>query len=174
MRKVIGISVTVLLVAFLAACAGREMSSEPMSTMSSESAMPAANGQAVIDYITKDSPYQQWSLWPGKGKLYPGTRPHGAFLTTYVNQSALKGIEEQGGELPDGAIIVKENYMPDKTLAAVTVMYKKAGYNPPAKDIFWLKYTPDGKIAAEGKVNSCIGCHGAAKGGDFLYTNDGM
>jgi hypothetical protein len=62
--------------------------------------------------------------------------------------------------------------MPDKTLAAVTVMYKKAGYNPEAGDFFWLKYTPDGNIEAEGKAPMCIACHRAAQGGDFLFTND--
>jgi hypothetical protein len=51
-------------------------------------------------------------------------------------------------------------------------MYKKAGFNPDAGDFFWLKYTPDGKIEAEGKVEMCIGCHAKAQGGDFLFTND--
>lgn len=134
--------------------------------------MPAAEGKALYEYITKASPYEKWSMWPGKEKLYPGTEPHGALLTTYVNEAALKGINEQGGKLPDGAIVVKENYMPDKKLAAVTVMYKKAGFNPEAGDFFWLKYTPDGKIEAEGKVEMCIGCHAKAQGGDFLFTND--
>lgn len=133
---------------------------------------PAAEGKALYEYITQTSPYQQWSMWPGKEKLYPGTEPHGALLTTYVNDVALKGFKKWNGGLPDGAIIVKENYMPDKKLAAVTVMYKKAGFNPQAGDFFWLKYTPDGKIEAEGKVEMCIGCHRAAQKGDFLFTND--
>jgi hypothetical protein len=134
--------------------------------------LPEAEGKALHEYITQTKPYEKWAMWPGKGKLYQGTEPHGALLTTYVNETALKGIEEQGGELADGAIIVKENYMPDKTLAAVTVMYKKAGYNPEGGDFFWLKYTPDGKIEGEGKVPMCIGCHTAAQGKDFLFTND--
>jgi hypothetical protein len=134
--------------------------------------MPEAEGKALYEYITKTSPYEKWSMWPGKKALYPGTEPHGALLTTYVNKIALKGFKKWDGVLPDGAIVVKENYMPDKKLAAVTVMYKKAGYDPQAGDFFWLKYTPDGKIEAEGKVPMCIGCHGTAKGGDFLFTND--
>jgi len=44
--------------------------------------------------------------------------------------------------------------MPNKKLAAVTVMYGKSGSNPQAGDHFWLKYTPDGKIEAEGKAVS--------------------
>jgi hypothetical protein len=58
----------------------------------------------------------------------------------------------------------------DKKLVAITVMYKVKGYNPEAGDWFWAKYGPDGKIAAEGKVNSCIECHGAKKANDFIHT----
>jgi hypothetical protein len=134
--------------------------------------MPASEGKALYEYITKTNPYQQWSMWPGKEKLYPGTEPHGALLTTYVNDVALKGFRNWEGGLPDNAIVVKENYMPDKILAAVTVMYKKAGYSPQAGDYFWLKFTPDGKIEAEGRVEMCVGCHRAAQKGDFLFTND--
>jgi hypothetical protein len=134
--------------------------------------MPEAEGKALHKYITQTNPYEKWEMWPGKEKLYKGTEPHGALLTTYVNETALKGITDKGGNLADGAIIVKENYMPDKKLAAVTVMYKKAGYNPEAGDYFWLKYTPDGKIEAEGKAPMCISCHRAAQGEDFLFTND--
>jgi len=86
---------------------------------------------------------------------------------------AIRGIaaEDKAKKgLQDGAIIVKENYMPDKMLAAVTVMYKVKGYNPGAADIFWMKYLPDGKIEASGKVDMCIGCHAKVKGNDYLYT----
>lgn len=34
------------------------------------------------------------------------------------------------GSMPSGAILVKENYMPDSTLAATTVMYKVDGFDP--------------------------------------------
>jgi hypothetical protein len=67
-------------------------------------------------------------------------------------------------------MIVKENYTPEKVLAAVTVMYKRQGYNPEGGDWFWLKYTPDGAIAAEGKVADCIACHGQSKENDWLLT----
>ena len=112
---------------------------------------------------------------PAKGKLYKGTEPHGALLTTYVNNPALAAIKGKKGTMPAGAIVVKENYMPDKKLAAITVMYKVAGYNPEGGDWFWAKYTPDGKVEAEGKsgmADMCIGCHGKAKGNDFLYTGE--
>lgn len=138
--------------------------------LAGSASLPAANGKAVYDYITKTSPYQQWSLFPGKEKLYVGKHPHGAFLTTYVNGAALKGIEGKVGTLADGSIIVKENYMPDKTLGAVTVMYRVKGYDPNAGDWFWAKYKEDGSIEKEGKVAGCIGCHTAAIQNDWIFT----
>ena len=62
----------------------------------------------------------------------------------------------------------KENYTADKKLAALTVMYKVKGYNPQAGDWFWAKYLPDGKIAAEGRVDACIQCHSMAKANDYI------
>ncbi len=46
---------------------------------------PAPEAKALWSYITKDSPYTEWRMWPGKNALYNGTVPHGALLTTYVN-----------------------------------------------------------------------------------------
>lgn len=133
-------------------------------------AMPAAEGKAVYDYIIKANPYQDWALFPGKDKFYKGAHPHGALLTTYVNDVALEGINGKVGMLADGAIIVKENYMPDKTLGAVTVMYRVKGYDAEAGDWFWAKYSAAGMIAKEGKVAGCIGCHTAAIGNDWIFT----
>jgi hypothetical protein len=135
-----------------------------------EVALPKADGKAVYDYITKTNPYQQWALYPGKGKLYKGQHPHGALLTTYVSGNAETAIKARVGQFPDGSIIVKENYMPDKTLGAVTVMYRVNGYDPDAGDWFWAKYKADGAIEAEGKVAGCIGCHTAAIQNDWVFT----
>lgn len=130
---------------------------------------PATNGKAVIEYLNQQK-YQSWQLWPGKTELYKGRHPHGAFLTTYVSSGAYQAIEAKAGSIPDGEFIVKENYSPEKKLAAVTVMYKQAGYNPAGGDWFWLKYKPDGTIAKEGKVGGCIGCHTGVQDNDWLFT----
>lgn len=129
---------------------------------------PAASGKDVIYYLNQND-YQSWQLWPGKTKLYPGRHPHGALLTTYVSAGAFKAIEGKSGNIPAGEFIVKENFTPDKALAAVTVMYKLAGYNPEGGDWFWLKYAADGTIQKEGKVGGCIGCHAAVKTNDWLF-----
>lgn len=132
--------------------------------------LPEAKGKAVYDFITRAEPYQQWTLFPGKDKFYKGKHPHGALLTTYVNDIALTGINNKAGTLPAGSIIVKENYMPDKKLGAVTVMYRVDGYDPNAGDWFWAKYKADGSIAKEGKVNGCINCHAAVINNDWVFT----
>ncbi|MDW7709262.1 MAG: cytochrome P460 family protein [Deferrisomatales bacterium] len=129
---------------------------------------PEASGAALWKHLKAEN-YTSWKMWPGKSALYPGTEPHGVLLTTYVNGAALGAIEGKKGTMPAGAIVVKENYMPDKTLAAVTVMYKVQGYNPAGGDWFWAKYAPDGKVDEEGKEGMCLGCHSRVADNDYLF-----
>ena len=126
--------------------------------------------------------YQEnWKTWPGKGKMYKGTHPHGALLSTYVNDTAFGAVQKKENELPYGSIIIKENYMPDKKLGAITVMQRIEGFNPDAGDWFWVKFAPDGNpmtmekdgmaMTLAGKVPGCIGCHQASTGGiKFIMT----
>jgi hypothetical protein len=129
--------------------------------------------------IQGDKYRNNWSLFPGKGKLYKGTEPHGMLLTTYVNETAEQALTSGAKELPKGSILIKENYMPDKTLAAVTVM-EKTGENK--DDWYWVKYNPDGTIAtmemekdgmkmnmpvAGGKETMCAMCHAASVSGVY-------
>lgn len=132
--------------------------------------LPDTSGAAVWASISNTSRYQDWKLFPGKGKFYEGTEPHGMLLTTYVNDQAFGALKSTVRPLPNGSFLVKENYKPDKTLAAITVMFKKRGYNPDAGDWFWAKYGPDGTIMKEGKVAGCIGCHTAGKVNDYVMT----
>jgi hypothetical protein len=131
--------------------------------------LPAPQGKDVVTYLGQTN-YKGWQLWPGKGELYHGRHPHGAFLTTYVSKGAYQAIEGKSGHIPPGELIVKENYTPEKQLDAITVMYRLSGYNPEGGDWFWLKYKPDGTILAEGKVGGCIGCHAAVQNNDWLFT----
>jgi len=128
-----------------------------------------ADGKALWDYLKKEDYAKNWKMLPGTTAFYAGKEPHGALLTTYVNKIAYDAIMGKQGMLPDGSIIVKENYSPDKKLGALTVMYKVKGYNPQAGDWFWVKYLPDGKVAVEGKVEACINCHTMAKATDYIF-----
>jgi hypothetical protein len=141
----------------------------PTALMAADMAqMPAADGQALLDHITKTDPYAKWDLMPGTTRMRQGREPHGALQNVYVNKAALKAITDKAGAMPDGAIIVKENYMPDQKLGSVTVLYKKKGFNPEAGDYMWLKYGADKKILAQGKPAPCIGCHAQAKANDYV------
>jgi hypothetical protein len=116
-----------------------------------------------------------WKMWPGKEALYKGSEPHGALLTTYLNSIGYEAVVKKEHELPPGTIIVKENYMPDKTLGAITVMYNLVGFDPEHGNWFWVKYDSDGTpmkmenegktMTLAGKVTSCIGCHTASTSG---------
>ncbi len=122
------------------------------------------------------------------GTPYTGQAPHGAILDT------LDGVVTVEGKI--GAVIVKRNYGgegvskeavandPDKYLKAVTVMFKRKGYDPETGDWFWVKYKPDGSLhtnpkgmmlagkVVKGMPKGCIACHTAASGGDFVFNND--
>ncbi|MEJ2691245.1 MAG: cytochrome P460 family protein [Deltaproteobacteria bacterium] len=132
--------------------------------------LPGKKDGELYQYISKTNPYTGWQLWPGTHKLYPGKRPHGAFLTNYVNDIALKSLKVGDKKFPPGSIIVKENYNKAKKLVVITAMYKVDGYNPMGGDWYWLKYTPEGKIEAEGTVTSCIGCHSSMISEDWVFT----
>jgi hypothetical protein len=135
--------------------------------------MVEAEAEAVWNELEQENYQDNWSLWPGTDAFYEGTRPHGALLTTYVNGRALDAINAEAGTMPPGAMVVKENYTPEKKLAAVTVMYKAAaGFDPDHNNWFWLKRLPDGEVAASGEVQSCIGCHSRKAGNDYLFTGD--
>lgn len=137
----------------------------------SETIIPEPGPDAVKlnEHIIKYNPYRAWDLWPEKGRLYKGTEPHGALLTTFVNDTASHSIKKKKG-MADGSIIVKENYTADKKFVALSVMYKIKGYNPEAGDWFWVKYAPDGKVEASGKVKGCIDCHSKKKDNDYIFT----
>lgn len=162
---------------FMAACLVLGLTASVFAiheTMPAETqiALPGPDAVKLYDYITKSNQYQRWQMWPGKGKMYKGTQPHGDFLTTYVNDAGISAIKKKKGALPEGTVIVKENYGADKKLTGLSVMYRISGYNPSASDWFWAKYDTDGKAAASGKVEGCIKCHEKKKDNDFIFTGD--
>jgi plastocyanin len=119
----------------------------------------------------QDEEYAEaWSLVPGKGELYPGQDPHGVLLTTYLNPEAEDALQNQPGEVPEGGIIVKENYTGEEELASVTVMQKEPGFDPAHDDWFWAKYAPDGTVQAAGMPAGCLSCHGAVRSNDYIFT----
>lgn len=135
--------------------------------VSQKPAMPEPTAAAVWQHLEKVDYRANWRVWPGTSALQQGRAPHGALLTTYVNAVGHDAVTNRSATMPRGAIIVKENFTPDKQLAAVTVMYKAPeGYNPEHNDWFWLKRLADGTVEASGQVAACQGCH--QSGADYI------
>ncbi len=149
---------------------GEEMMEEEGGEMMGQVEMPDTTGAALWSHLESVDYRANWELWPGKGELYQGQEPHGALLTTYLNSEAHEALTGMAASMPAGAIIVKENYMPDSTLAATTVMYKVDGYDPDNNNWFWLKRLADGTIEVEGRGTGCISCHSAQADNDYIYT----
>ncbi|HHH38841.1 MAG TPA: hypothetical protein ENK50_04600 [Sedimenticola sp.] len=119
---------------------------------------------------------------------YTGVHPHGAILDTLDARVTVDGKEN--------VVIIKRNYGgpgvskqavandPGKFLKAVTVMFKRPGYDPEDRDWFWVKFDPQGGVlknpkgmslagrVAKGAPKGCIACHQAAPGGDFVFNHD--
>lgn len=138
-------------------------------------ASPDTTASGLWSYLQEVDYRDEWNYYPGKGELYEGQEPHGMLLTTYVNGPARRAVRDSAGRLPDGAVVVKENYRPDSTLAAITVMYKERGYDPEHSDWYWVKYLPDGSVDREGeaagRVPGCIQCHGGKADNDYIMTS---
>lgn len=131
---------------------------------------PAPNAAAIRDFIQKQNYRLTWRLWPGTSEFQTSAAPHGATVSIWVNEIAFDALNSRTGKMPAGAFVIKENYMPDRTLAALTVMYKSPGFDPANNDWYWLQQLPNGTAAAEGKIQGCITCHSAVAGNDYLYT----
>lgn len=170
-----------VLVALVAiGCAKKEEATPAADEAAPEASMPDlpdTTGAAVWAYLEAVGYQDNWALWPDKGELYTGQEPHGMLLTSYLNEAALEALSTHAGAMPPGAIVIKENYMPDSTLAAVTVMYKVEGFNPDHNDWYFTKHLPDGSLdkapngmALEGRVPGCQSCHTTKSDNDYIFT----
>ncbi|MBI2478404.1 MAG: cytochrome P460 family protein [Planctomycetia bacterium] len=123
--------------------------------------------------------YTKWNGADGGSPDFEeGQSPHVALIKTYVSAKAETNLRD----LPNGTVIVKENYSPDKKLMAITVMHRSTGYDPEHGDWYYAKYMPNGKIdvtppemksmPVAGKFMMCIECHKGAGGNDFAFFND--
>lgn len=148
-----------------------EAAGAPMRSDSRAAAsLPDTTAEAVWAYLQQQNYRRNWSLWPGKDRLYAGTEPHGMLLTTYTNEIAREALLSGGAAgLPPGSILVKENYMPDSTFAAATIMYRVEGYNPDHEDWLFAKYDEQGTAEAFGRAPMCQTCHEQARTG-YVYT----
>ena len=167
MKRPLGLFVPVAALAILACSPGEQ---QEAGTPSMSAALPDTTAMSLWSHLEAADYAVNFQLWPEKGELYPGTEPHGMLLTTYLNDVAFDALSSKAGTMPGGAIIVKENYMPDSVLAAITVMYKVDGYNADFGNWFFVKRLANGTIEASGRVPMCQACHSAQAANDYLFT----
>lgn len=168
----------------LAACGGGDAPDEAIDEGPAPDEEAAAAMEQMVPGIVPDTAADalwetlqtadyraNWELWPEKGELYSGGEPHGMLLTTYLNGVALQALRGGAGSLPLGSILVKENFMPDSTLAATTVMVKRpVPYNPQHRGWYFMKRLADGTVEAAGRVEGCQSCHAQAADNDYVLT----
>jgi len=120
---------------------------------------------------------EDYQMWMIQSDMAQGKSPHGAFVRLYYNVVNLDGKPYH--------VIIKDNFMPNKQLAAVTVMLQReAGYDPDNNNWFWVKYDADGTVSkndkgmalagrvAKGMDTGCIACHKKADDDDYVFVND--
>lgn len=130
-------------------------------------------GAKLVTRIMQDDPYQDWAQFPDHQGTFESVLPHGPMSQVFINNVVESALENFDGSLPDGSIIVKENIgtSPEVTEAALTVMWKVAGFEPNNNDWFWTNMTPNGEIVNEGNVASCTACHSGARENDFVFVH---
>ena len=131
-----------------------------------EPGMPGPDGAALWKYLTQTDPYTKWGQWPDFAGVQKSRSPHGPYVKVHVNRI---GLEMAKPPAPYGMIEVKEALDEDGKIRNITVQYKvEQGYNPQGGDWFWVKYSPQGGVDAEGKLEGCIRCHRGSDKNDYI------
>ena len=105
-----------------------------------------------------------------------GGDPHNGTKNVYVNQArdTIAPDGEQQFPYPDGSIVVKEAFRPNKDyVGLIAIMRKKAGTDPDHNDWEFIEYTrndPDAdfNVIASGRI--CWSCHARVEDIDYVFT----
>lgn len=108
--------------------------------------------------------FRTWELVPGTAERMAGRGWHTALATIRANDVALTAMQEQAGEMPPGAILVKENFDENSVLVNIVAMQRSEhGW-------YWAQFSPEGSAEISGPgPQTCISCHGMAPN-DQVFT----
>ena len=159
-------SLILILAALLGSCSKKAENTnvEPLTASN-------VTDKTVWERITAESDYTSYSFWPNHEGMSPGQAPHGPFHKVYINNTLAAALPIKGGIVPEGSIIVKENYSKAKEFTGTTVMVKVKNYAPEINDWFWAKYSPQGETQASGQPKGCISCHEGMKKNDYIIIH---
>lgn len=156
------------------ACGGKgEDSATDADGSSALSAEDAVLADALWSSISGYDGWAQAGDWQGIQPSDDGT--HGTHVQIWVNSSTEYTLDEAaGGDMPDGAILVKEGYSDasGSTVNAITVMQKISGYDPDNGDWFYARYSASGEVTMAGQsaIALCEGCHAVGQDSLRAYT----
>lgn len=125
--------------------------------------------------VKKDAAYNTWKSL-AREKTEDGIEnPHGDTSRTYANKIA----SDDPTALPNGSILVREDYDDKGKRKSISVMYRVKDYDKDHGNWYWFKYLENGSVARgadnkaiAGKAMSCVDCHAKASGKDFVFSND--
>lgn len=115
-------------------------------------------GEATLISLEDERYRETWELLEATSPLHAGSEPHGALLTTYVNDAALDAIEHADLSMPPGAVIALENYQADTTLSSISVMVRLGDPDPEYGGWCLARLGPAGEWEA-GPRDACGSCH---------------
>lgn len=125
--------------------------------------------------VKKDAAYNTWDKITSDRPLEGVENPHGTTSKTYANKVAA----DDSKSLPNGSVLVREDYDANRKRQSISVLYRVKDYDKDHGNWYWIKYLENGTVARgaddkpiAGKVGSCIECHGKAGGKDFVFSND--
>jgi len=128
------------------------------------------SGEALWERFTEETDYRNYPFWPEHAGMQPGQAPHGPYHRIFINPTLRSALPAEDRSLPDGSLIVKENYTSDEQLNSLTVMAKVEGYAPESGNWFWAKYSPKGSIQSQGTPPPCISCHAGKQDNDYVIV----
>lgn len=161
MKKIL---ITLIVLLLLSCKRDEELNLSPLT-------IDSISGETLWDRITLENPYINYGYFNNQEGMLPGQSPHGVLHKIYVNRELLESIPVSE-TVPNGSIIIKENYTPDRELDKITVMAKIEGYNPEHNDWFWAAYSSEGEVLVEGTPGGCISCHQGMKSNDYIIVED--
>jgi hypothetical protein len=148
---------------------------------------PADPNFSPAEYVADTNTFLPYCNWP-LDSTYRGIHnalenAHTGGDTSVFRQVFVRdGIKRTNGIFPEGTVIAKYCGRPDGTTFEVVGLVKRGGnYNPSGINWEWFILTKAGKIEKDGNGNylrgsganafaGCQGCHTAAKGQDFVFT----
>ncbi len=105
-----------------------------------------------------------------------GADPHNGNKNVYVNQTrdTIAPDDVQQFPYPDGSIVVKEAFRPNKDyVGLIAIMRKVAGSDPDHNDWEFIEYTrnaPDDEFSVIASGRICWNCHAQVEDKDYVFT----